>query len=214
MVNQRRQQPRRRSGVRVLAVVVALAIGGGGGGVAGTALAGTAFAGALGGSTAPTEPPALPAEFPDASSQSYLPDVTVSAIETWATSKDYECDEHTARDFAGMETTPGGAKHWLECHLPRRFGSARAEVSVEYDDDAEVVAVHATCERGVGTPDDFCASLARKTARTVFKGQPEVRKNAANWAKDNARNDTVTVIGGMQLKADLGNHRLTIVPES
>ncbi|HSK97009.1 MAG TPA: hypothetical protein VK891_10370 [Euzebyales bacterium] len=48
------------------------------------------------------------------------------------------------------------------------------------------------------------------TAHNAFPGRPKLQKQASRWAK---KNDAVTVIGGIQLKADLGDHSLEIQPE-
>ena len=51
------------------------------------------------------------------------------------------------------------------------------------------------------------------TAHNAFPGRPKLQKQASRWAKKNVQSDAVTVIGGIQLKADLGDHSLEIQPE-
>jgi hypothetical protein len=205
---EQKQRPRRRSGgwSVLLTVIVAVALGGAGG----------ALVAALtsGGSAAPPAPPELPADFPGAGGQSglYLPDVTVSAIETWVADGGYECEVVTETQFEGRKS-PRGAEHWQRCYAPMSFGSARADVGVEYDGEAQVAAVSAACERGPGTPEEYCPSVFREAADTVFASQPDVAQEAAMWAEENIDNDASTVVGGIELTVDLGEHRITFVPE-
>lgn len=153
-----------------------------------------------------------PAEFP-AADQDYLPEVVASAIEEWISANDYECEVLTETDFADRGS-PSGAEHWLSCRAPSDHGALTAQVSVEYDDDTRVKVVTARCERGPLTHQDYCPSVFLRTAENVFANQAEFQEEAMRWAEENHRNDAITIIGGIQLRADLGAHDMRFVAAS
>lgn len=217
MVNHRGRHPRRRSsGLKVLAltVVVALAVGGATGALAATRSdpALTRVFQQLGLGSGPDdgsgEPlPAEPAEFPDASRR-YLPQVTASAIERLVKRNDFKC-----QNIADADGSPRGAKQWLDCDAPSSHGALVADMEVEHDGDAKVVSVSARCERGGRTQETYCPSVFVVATETVFANHPDVQEEAVAWAEQNMQNDAAAVIGGIQLEANLGEHRLTFVPE-
>jgi hypothetical protein len=168
---------------------------------------GTSVTGAAANAGGPRDLPTLPEGFPDAS-QRYLPDVTVSAIEAWITSNDYEC----TREPQEIDD-PVAGKEWLYCHAPLEHRAFNASVALEYDDDDRVRLVEATCERGAQTSEEYCPSVFIRTVENVFAGHPESRK-ARRWTRRNIPSDDATVIGGIQLKGDVERHRLEIRPES
>lgn len=168
---------------------------------------GTYAAAAVAQADDPRNPPAVPDEFPDAS-QRYLPDVTVSAIETWITGNDYECD----REPQTIDD-PLAGKEWLFCHAPLEHAAFKASVALEYDDDAQVRLVQATCERGPRTSEEYCPSVFIRTVENVFADNPESKK-AKRWTRKNVPSDNVTVIGGIQLKGDVERHMLELRRES
>jgi hypothetical protein len=68
-------------------------------------------------------------------------------------------------------------------------------------------------KRVPGTQETYCPSVFDATAHNAFPGRAKLQKQARTWGKNNVENDAVTVIGGVRLKTDLGDHTLEAVPE-
>jgi hypothetical protein len=196
------QPPRGPRSRRIAMAIVAAAVLSGivaGGGIG--ALAGTMTSRPEG----PSRPPALPADFPGGGGR-YLPGVTVASVQDLLSPQGYEC---TTDD---PEFQPqNGASHRLDCFEPSD-ASASVQVVMEYDDPAQVRITTAHCRRGPRSPEDFCRVFYSELVGAAFAGQPDLREEARTWAGENAENDTVTVLGGIELRAALQDHSMTLLP--
>jgi len=189
--------------VAVLVAIAALLVGGLAGAAAG---AGAGVAGSK--PHGPTAPPTFAADFPNAR-QRYLPGVTVSAIaQTWLK----EGNSWTCEPDDSHAGPTSGAKQRLECTAP---GDLKYDVGVdiEYDDETHLRAVDADCSPILRPGNTYCRSLFANLGDALLAAsQPDLRKQAQDWAGQNADSDNSTVIGGVRLSVKLTPHFIHATP--
>jgi hypothetical protein len=159
--------------------------------------------GLVGGSTAgratvrphgPSAVPGFTAGFPTAS-QRYLQGVTVAAI-----SRRWQANSFTCGPATWYKPQSGEAKHMLQCDAPGGL-DFDVYVQVNYDDEGHVSGVQAYCRLGPGKP--YCKSMFVDFGNEVFRSQPSLQKQAADWCRQNVDSDSSTVIGGVRLVTSL-----------
>jgi hypothetical protein len=178
----------------ILVAAVALLVGGTVGGAAGNS---------VNAPVGPSAVPPIPAEFPSAD-QRYLQDVTVSQLaEEWLQQQNgFTCEQDPS-------ITPTTGKERLDCWATGDL-DLYVNVTIDYDDETHVTSVSAGCDLQPGDP--VCASLFSDLGGMVFSGQPDLQRQARDWAGQNVFSDGATTIGGVNLVVALEPHNITCTP--
>ncbi|NBE79570.1 hypothetical protein [Micromonospora rubida] len=158
--------------------------------------------------TDPVGPSALPstdADFPSVDRR-YLPGVKVATVvEDWLKkTNSYTCTppERPSRTLSEAPQRQG-------CTAPGNL-RWKLSVDVEFDDETHVRHVRGDCVFKPGAK--VCASLFATMADAVLSGNPELRKQAYEWAEKNAEADNVTTIGGVRFTIKLEPRSITAEP--
>jgi hypothetical protein len=153
----------------------------------------------------PSAAPAFADGFPSAS-QGYLRGITLTGLsKRWL----QQANSFTCEPNPSHRAEPGRAKHELSCSAP---GSMDLDVyvNIDYDDETHVSGVQAYCRLGPGKP--YCKSLFGVFGFEALRGQPDVQKQAQDWASKNVDTDSSTVIGGVRLATSLDPPSISAVP--
>ncbi|MEQ7010292.1 hypothetical protein ABN028_29355 [Actinopolymorpha sp. B17G11] len=155
----------------------------------------------------PTGPPAVTADFPDAS-QRHLRGVTVSGLaEDWlAGTRSWTCE------VSDTGTEPSSGASTLMGCTPRGKAAHDLRVNIEYDGEERVRAVHGLCVYGPG--DQACKRLFTDLAGVLLAGDEGLRTQAVDWAGTHVDTDDSTVVGNVRLIVSLSPHYLRGTPAS
>jgi hypothetical protein len=183
----------------VVATIAALVLGLVAGGITG-AVAGSMTSEPKG----PAAPPPMAAEFPNAGKR-YLPGVTVSSV-----AKDLLEQANSWTCAADTESKrSSGAKQAMECS-PRGEQKYDVYVNIEYDDQAQVRWMKASCHYDPGA--NYCKTLFAAVAGALLGSQPALRDQASKWGGQNVDSDSSAVIGGIYLEIKLSPHNMVVAP--
>jgi hypothetical protein len=155
----------------------------------------------------PTAPPSMRPEFPDASRR-YLPDLKVADLaDAWlAKANGYQCGP------AETKNRSSGAKNLMSC-TTNEAGLSSMVVYIEYDGVAQIRYVSVRCGHRPGS--NYCRTLFASFGDALFGRQPELAKQAAEWAGKNVDGDNIsTSIGGVRFSVDLGSHSVKAIPDA
>ncbi|GAA0731332.1 hypothetical protein Drose_26350 [Dactylosporangium roseum] len=169
---------------------------------------GAALGGGLTQPDGPSEPPNMPAEFPN-TNQRYLPGTTINDVAEQWMKKDngWVCTPPEQADYRLSE-----AKNRLECVPTDKDLKYDVDVAIEYDGDNQLTQVEASCNFKPGA--EMCRSLFATMADVLYLNRSENRKPAEEWASKNVDTDNTTVIGGIRLTVSLSPHQITAIPYS
>lgn len=192
------RQPQPALGWRLLAVLAGAAVVVG---LLGGSMAGRATVKPHG----PSAAPGFADGFPNAS-QGHLRGITLAAIsQRWLRQgHSFTCEPNPSH-----RAESGGPKHQLSCSAPGDL-DLDVYVDIDYDDETHVSGVQAYCRLGTGKP--YCKGMFADFGRQLLSGQPDLQKQAQDWAGQNVDSDSSTVIGGVRLATSLDPPSISAVP--
>ena len=126
----------------------------------------------------------------------YLPGLTASYITGRVTKAGFGCD-------SPVPPSVPLAKARVTCNDNRPQGSSfGAFVALEYDDEAHVVAVEASCRPSVYNT-KACDAFFTSLTDIAFQGDPGHRQPAKDWTLKNSRRDSAATFGAIDLVISL-----------